>query len=159
LHYTENTQEIAVAAASDPKTVSNALPSPTDRPEADILLFDGHCRFCHAAVRRLRRLDTRGRIAYLSLHEPEVAERWPDLSHEALLKDMYLIDRGGGKHRGAEAYRYMSTRLPWLWPLAPLLHIPGSMPLWQFLYQQVAKRRYLLFGKSQSCNDGACSIH
>ncbi|MGC4003208.1 MAG: hypothetical protein QM811_08770 [Pirellulales bacterium] len=45
-----------------------------------------------------------------------------------------------------------------MWVLAPLLHIPFSLPLWQWGYDQVAKRRYR-WGKVDDCADGACAIH
>ena len=36
---------------------------------------------------------------------------------------------------GAVAVRYLSRRLVLLWPLALLLHVPGSLPLWKSLYE------------------------
>jgi predicted DCC family thiol-disulfide oxidoreductase YuxK len=123
-----------------------------------VVIFDGHCRICTAQVRRLARFDCRGRLAYLSLHDPEVARRWPELSHDELMQDMYVIDPQGGKHRGAAAFRYLSRRLRRLWWLAPVLHIPFSLPLWQWLYRQVANRRYR-FGKTADCSEGTCSVH
>jgi predicted DCC family thiol-disulfide oxidoreductase YuxK len=46
-----------------------------------------------------------------------------------------------------------------LWPLAPLLHIPFSMPLWRWLYRLVARNRYRIAGKRMECDDQACSVH
>ncbi|MBI3467995.1 MAG: DUF393 domain-containing protein, partial [Planctomycetes bacterium] len=134
------------------------LPGPAERPDGEVLIYDGHCRICTSQIRRLARWDTRGRLAFLSLHDPLAAERYPELSHEALMQDMYLIDRAGRAHRGAAAIRYLSRKLPWLWPLAPVLHIPGTLWLWQWLYRQVANRRYR-FGKVAECDDGACRLH
>jgi predicted DCC family thiol-disulfide oxidoreductase YuxK len=51
--------------------------------------------------------------------------------------------------------RYLSRRLVLLWPLALLLHVPGSMPLWQWLYRVVARNRYRIAG---SCAEGSCRI-
>jgi predicted DCC family thiol-disulfide oxidoreductase YuxK len=121
------------------------------------LIYDGNCRICTGQVRRIARADGRGRLAYLSLHDAEVAARYPDLSHDDMMQAMYVVDRTGRRHRGAEAVRYLSRRLPLLWWLAPLLHLPGSLPLWQWLYRQVAKRRYRL-GRAD-CSDGACHVH
>ena len=136
---------------------SAKLPTPLDRPEVDVLIYDGDCRICTAQVWRLARWDRNGRLAFLSLHDPEAARRYPDLSHDYLMTNMVLVDRAGRRHPGAAAARYLSTKLPMLWPLAPLLYIPLSLPLWQWCYRQVAKRRYLLGGKT-AC-DGACSVH
>jgi predicted DCC family thiol-disulfide oxidoreductase YuxK len=138
---------------------SDVLVSPRDAPEADILIFDGHCRFCLAQVRRIQACDGGHRIAFLSLHAPEVAERWPELSHDELMAHMVLIDHGSGrKHSGAAAFRFLTRRLPRLWLLAPLMHFPGSLPIWQFFYHQVAKIRYR-FGRTDECDEGTCHIH
>jgi predicted DCC family thiol-disulfide oxidoreductase YuxK len=134
------------------------LPTPAERPGADIVIYDGNCRMCSAQVRKLAWWDCQNRLAYLSLHDPEVALRFPDLSHDALMKEIYVVDCRGIRHRGAEAFRYLSRRLRRLWWLAPLLHIPGSLPLWQWLYQQVARRRYL-FGRTDGCDNESCEIH
>ncbi len=133
-----------------------ALPSPQDLPKADIMIYDGNCKFCRKSVTRIYRLDGRGRIAFISLHDPFVAETFPDLTHEDLMAQMYVVDRQGRRHGGPEAFKYLSRRLPKLWPLAVILHIPFSMPLWQAIYRWIAKRRYL-FGGAR-CEDGTCHI-
>ncbi len=134
------------------------LPPPSERPQADVVIYDGHCRFCTQQVRRLARWDGGARLAFLSLHEPVVAERYPDLTHDQLMQQMYVIDPQGRRHGGAAAFRYLSRRLPRLWPLAPLLHVPGLLPVWQFLYRQVARQRYRR-GKTEACDGDACHIH
>jgi predicted DCC family thiol-disulfide oxidoreductase YuxK len=146
-----------MASTSAPHDVA-PLPSPADRPQAEVVIYDGHCRICTGQIRRLARWDRGGRLAYLSLHDPLVAQRYPDLTYEALMRDMYLIDSQGRRHRGAAAARYMTRRLPRLWWLAPLLHVPGTLPVWQWLYRQVANRRYR-FGHVESCDDGSCKLH
>lgn len=134
------------------------LPSPAELPSADVVLYDGQCKFCRAGVTRLYRLDGKNRLAFLSLHDPEVSRRWPDLTHEALMAEMYVIDQAGNRHHGAGAVRYLTRRLPKLWFAAPFLHIPFSLPLWQAGYRWVAGMRYL-WGKIEDCEDGACKVH
>ena len=147
-----------MTAAETKSDSSSRLPSPTDRPAADVVIYDGHCRFCTGQVRRLARWDSGGRLAFLSLHDERVVRDYPDLTHEQLMKEMFVVDRTGRRHGGAAAFRYLSRRLPTLWLLSPLLHIPFSLPVWSFLYQQVAKRRYAM-GKIEACDDGACEVH
>ncbi|MCU0710266.1 MAG: DUF393 domain-containing protein [Pirellula sp.] len=108
-------------------------------------------------IAHLRRIDTRGRLRFVSLHEPSVAIDYPDLSREQLMEQMWVIDPQGGRHGGAYALRYLSRILPLLWPIAPLLHVPGMMPVWSWIYQQVARRRYAIAGKN--CENGTCSLH
>lgn len=136
------------------------LPTPAERPDADVVLYDGRCRFCCARVEQLRWFDGGGgRLAYLSLHDPEVAAQYPEAPAERLLDEMCVVDRTGKQHWGADAVRYLSRRLPRLWWLAPVMHVPGAMGLWRLLYRCVARNRYLLGGKVEDCDDGACSIH
>jgi predicted DCC family thiol-disulfide oxidoreductase YuxK len=141
------------ATVVDPRS----LPTPADRPAADVVIYDGECKFCTASVRKLQRYDRSGRLAFLSLHDPEVGRRWPDLTHDDLMQYMYVVTPEGRKYRGAEAFKYLSTRLPALYWMAPLLYLPGLMPSWQACYRAFAKRRYR-WGRIESCDDGSCRI-
>lgn len=137
---------------------TSPLPDPDARPHAHVVIFDGDCRFCQAQVARLAWLDRRGQLAFLSLHDPRTAARYPDLTYEQLMAQMYVVDPRGGRHGGAAALRHLSRQLPPLWPLAPLLHLPCSLPLWSWLYHEVAKRRYR-WGRVSDCENGACAVH
>jgi predicted DCC family thiol-disulfide oxidoreductase YuxK len=53
--------------------------------------------------------------------------------------------------------RYLSRRLPLLWIVAPILHLPFTAGIWRWMYRQVAKRRYKIAGKT--CENDACTIH
>jgi predicted DCC family thiol-disulfide oxidoreductase YuxK len=147
-----------VQAAQPPAADPAPLPAPAQRPQADVVIYDGACRFCQRQVRWLERLDRRKRLAFLSLHDPEVYRRWPDLSREQLLEAMVVVDHQQVRHAGAAAIRYLSRRLAPLWVICPWLHLPGSLPLWQWLYRFVARRRYW-FGRTDRCDDGSCHLH
>ncbi len=133
------------------------LPSPHDRPQADVVIFDGKCKFCSGQVRRLAKWDRAGRLSFQSLHDPEVLKNYPDLTHDMLMEQMYVVDQAGHRYGGAAAFRYLTRRLPLLWALAPVMHIPFSLPLWQWCYRQVAKRRYMM-GKVE-CDGDTCDVH
>jgi predicted DCC family thiol-disulfide oxidoreductase YuxK len=149
-----------MTTATLPAQSSVHLPSPAERPEAEVVIYDGHCKFCTAQVQNLARWDTRSRLAFLSLHDPEVARRFPDLTYDKLIEEMYVVDQRGNRHAGAAAFKYLTTRLPRLYVLAPLMHIPFTMPLWRWGYRRVARRRYAIMGKtSDACDDGTCRVH
>ena len=143
--------------AADTGSPANVLPSPAQRPSAEVVIFDGNCQLCTAQVSRLARWDTRGRLAFLSLHDPEVGRRYPHLTHEVLMRDMVVVDRHGRFHHGAAALRELARRIPRLWPLVPWLYLPGTLPLWQWLYRQVADRRYRF--NRDDCDAGTCHLH
>jgi len=133
------------------------LPTPAERPGADVVIFDGDCGICTAQINKLQRWDDRHKLAYLSLHDPEVARRWPDMSHDQLMQEMAVVDRSGQKYWGPEAIKFLTRRLPKLWWALPISHFPGSMALWRPLYRWVARNRYRFSGKK--CDTGACSLH
>jgi predicted DCC family thiol-disulfide oxidoreductase YuxK len=126
------------------------------KASADVVIYDGQCGFCRAQVDRLARWDGRGRLCFLSLHDPQVAERFPDLTHSQLMHQMYVVANNGRRYAGASAVRYLIRRLPRLWPLVPLVHFPLSLPIWQWLYRQIARRRDRL-NPSYRCDD-ACGV-
>jgi predicted DCC family thiol-disulfide oxidoreductase YuxK len=147
-----------MTTATATPNAAEPLPTPADRPEADVVIYDGHCRICTAQVRKLLWWDCQGRLSYMSLHNAEVAHRWPDLTHERLMQQMVIVDRRGNRHWGAEAIRYLSRRLRRLWWAAPFLHVPGSMYVWRPLYRWIARNRYRLSG-GPACDDGTCALH
>lgn len=125
-------------------------------PARDTVLYDGHCRFCRGQISILRRLDLAGRLEFTSLHDPHVAVAFPDLSREELMDEMVVVDTRGRPWRGAAAVRYLSRKLPALWPVALPLHVPGSLPLWTAIYRFVARNRYRIAGR---CEQGTCRLH
>lgn len=133
------------------------LPSPAERPDADVVLYDGECGMCRTQVQRLPWWDCQGKLAYLSLHDAEVQRRWPELSHERLMQEMAIVDGQGRVHWGPYAIRYLTSRLRRLWWATPFTYFPGSMLLWRPLYRWVARNRYRLSG--EQCADGACQVH
>lgn len=142
--------------------LAHKLPSADERPGCDLVIWDGQCNFCLAQVKRLHRFDS-GRLAYVSLHDPKVSTLAPSLDYEQLMSQMWVVsadgqESGGVLEGGADAIRYLSRKLPWLWPIMPALHVPGLMPFWRWSYNQVAKRRYKIAGKN--CDDGGtCHLH
>lgn len=126
-------------------------------PKKAVVLYDGQCNFCISQVRNLKRLDLSNRLELVSLHDPAVAERYPDLTHDQLMEQMWVISPSGNRYAGAYSLRYLSRLMPMLWPIAPAMHLPGLMPLWGYLYRAIAKRRYRIAGRN--CSEGTCSIH
>ncbi len=157
-------------------TAEPQLPDPDYAPLADVVVWDGQCAFCLSQVLRLRRFDWWHQLTFVSLHDPRVAELLPDLTFQQLMDQMWVATRAPlatklgsdgpmgvqsacvAKYGGADAARYLSRKLPSLWWLAPLLHLPFSMPLWRYVYRVIAQRRYRISGVT--CDtEGACDVH
>lgn len=137
-----------MAESRKPEITAAALPAPEDRPKADVVLYDGDCPICTGGARLLGRLDFEGRLAFLSLDDPRVRARWPGLAFDALMRELHVVDSLGRVYRGADAVRYLARRLPALWPFLPALYLPGSLPVWRWLYRKLAERR-----GSAACGD------
>ncbi len=127
-------------------------------PKQDTVLYDGNCRFCIGQVGMLRRLDLGRRFDFRSCHDASVATDFPELSLDELLSQMYVVDVAGQARGGADAVRYLSRKMAPLWPLAILLHIPGTMPLWKACYRFIARNRYRIAGRTASCDSGTCRL-
>lgn len=133
------------------------LPDPDTTTGTDVVIWDGQCIFCRQQVLRLRSLDWTGRLSFLSLHDARCSQRYPDLSFEQLIEQMWVVTTTGKRFGGADAIRYLSRKLPLLWPIAPAMHFPFAMPLWRSMYAWVAKRRYRFAGRD--CDGGTCHLH
>jgi predicted DCC family thiol-disulfide oxidoreductase YuxK len=112
------------------------------QPGVDTVLYDGDCRFCRAQIRFLQRADRRGRLAFVPMHRD--------------MREMVVVDKSGKRHGGGDAVRYLTRKLPVFWPIAIILHIPGTRRLWAWLYRKVAARRYW-FGRI-TCDSESCGL-
>ena len=110
----------------------------------NIFYYDAECRFCVSLARMLRRLD-RGRALELRAGLDDDA-RQAGLAEADLQRSAYLVSPGGGVLEGFFAFRRLSLLVPLLWPLAPLLWMPGSGLLGPRVYRWVADNRRGIFG-------------
>jgi len=125
-------------------------------PAQAILLYDDRCAFCRKGVGLLRRLDWLHRVQFQDARDatklPECAE---PLVPERLLDEMHLVtpDR---RHAfaGYRSIRWLSWRVPVMWPLAPFFYLPGALWLGSRLYRWVARNRFKLV----PCNHGLCEV-
>jgi predicted DCC family thiol-disulfide oxidoreductase YuxK len=137
------------------------LPSPAQRPDADIVVYDSQCGFCTTQVEKIHRWDNGERLSFISLHDDEVERRWPGIDHDRLMKEMLVVDRDGNHYWGPDAIRYLTRRLPRLWWAAWVFNIPGAMFVWRRIYRWVARNRYRISAKlnMHACDGGTCQLH
>jgi predicted DCC family thiol-disulfide oxidoreductase YuxK len=119
-----------------------------------LVLYDGQCPLCLKSVALLKRLDWLRRFSYLDARERADLPAGAAADPEKLLQEMHVLTPGGRLHHGFAALRWMAWRLPLLWPLAPLLYLPGVPRLGQRLYLWVARNRFRLV----PCHGGVCSL-
>lgn len=127
--------------------------SPT-APKARVL-YDGDCAFCRKSVELVRRLDWLSLLEFVNVRDAEQPVlREPSVAGAPLLEQMHVLTRVGKLYGGYGAVRWIAWRLPLLWPIAPLLYLPGVTQLGDRLYRWVARNRFRLV----PCQHGVCQI-
>ena len=111
-----------------------------------------HQDYFHPEAARLVRPSALSTIAAT----PPASPQTPLISTPArMIQEMHVLtpDRTTA-YSGFRAVRWIAGRVPLLWPLYPLLFIPGMARLGQRLYLWIAKNRFHLL----PCRDGVCTI-
>ncbi len=129
----------------DPEIVVGFIERRRERNGAkprDRLLFDGGCSFCGGAVRALGALDPTARIALVDFREQDLKEIDPRLTRDACMRRIQFVERNGKLTEGFDAFRRLSLKLPLLWPLAPMLYIPGMRLIGVPVYDFIARHRF-----------------
>ncbi len=123
-----------------------------------LLIYDGRCGLCLESVGRLRILDLFGWVDPLDFHaQPDLARLAPALTPERCRSEMILLEPNGRLTGGFEAFARLCRRLPLLWWLAPLVHLPGANWGGTRIYRWVAAHRYLLH-RNPSCATNQCAV-
>jgi predicted DCC family thiol-disulfide oxidoreductase YuxK len=120
------------------------------------VLYDGLCPLCLRSVALLRRLDWLGRLTYVNARDMEhLPSSEAGLDPDLLLQEMHVLTPDGRRlYHGFAALRWIAWRLPLLWPVAPLLYIPGVPQLGQRVYLWIARNRFRLV----PCHGGVCML-
>ena len=122
-----------------------------------VVLYDRMCPLCRRSVRVLKKLDWLDR---LRCRDARDTARLPEcavpLEPGRLLEEMHVVtpDRARAL-AGYRALRWLAWRLPPLWPVAPLMYIPGMLWLGNRAYLWVARHRFDLV----PCEGGVCQLH
>ena len=76
------------------------------------VLYDGGCNLCRASVARVRRMDPRGRIELLDLHDASVPARFPQVDLDEAKRLMQAVDPHGRVYSGVDAWARVGLSLP-----------------------------------------------
>ncbi len=115
-----------------------------------IVLFDGVCNLCHAAVRFIVERDPDAVFRFAPL-ESDVGRRLLAGSYaEGQWPDSVILFENGRPFTGSEAALRIVRRLGLPWSALRVLRIlPADIREWA--YGVVARRRYDWFGRLDSC--------
>lgn len=117
---------------------------PNERP---VIFFDGVCNLCNGFVDFLLRRDREGLFEFAPLQGATARRLVPRES--ASLDSIVLWNQGEVTH-GADAALLVLERLGGFWGLARVgWLVPASLRGW--VYRAVARNRYALFGRRDTC--------
>ena len=135
------------ASQPDPEPSPEAVVDDLDQP---VLLFDGVCNLCNGFVRFTVKFDAEGTFRFAPLQSPvgqELLERH-DMDTEEF-DSVVLVENEGVSTHSTAALKVL-RELDGPWPLLyPLVYLPKVVR--DGGYNLVAKYRYRVFGKQESC--------
>jgi predicted DCC family thiol-disulfide oxidoreductase YuxK len=119
-------------------------------PSRPLIVFDGVCVFCSGFVRTVVRLDRKKRFRFATAQSPlgEALFRKHGLRTDSYDTSLTLVDNEAFTQ--LDGFIAVMAELGWPWRAAKaLLVLPR--PLRDWIYDRIAKNRYALFGRKDSC--------
>lgn len=118
--------------------------------DSNIILFDGVCNLCNSSVQFIIKRNKKQHFYYASL-QSDVAKEilLQHLEKKITLDTIVFIEKGNIYTKSTAALR-ISRYLDGLWKFAYVLIIIPR-PIRDAFYDFVAKKRYMWFGKRESC--------
>ena len=115
-----------------------------------LIVFDGVCVLCSGFARTVVRLDREERFRFTTAQSPlgEALYRQHGLRTDVYETNLVIVD--GVAYTRMDSLVAVMDALGWPWRAARILHI---MPrrLRDALYGVIARNRYTLFGRKDSC--------
>ncbi|PKA15532.1 thiol-disulfide oxidoreductase DCC family protein [Leptospira haakeii] len=117
-----------------------------------IVLFDGVCNLCNGAVNVLLDLDKGKKLKFASLQSEYAKKLIQSKTLEEKIRgiDSILFWDGKEIHIKSNAIIEICDKLGGFWKILKLSYILPR-PIRNLLYDLIAKNRYRLFGKRESC--------
>lgn len=106
------------------------------------VLFDGSCGFCRTWVTYWSGTLRKRGFEIAPLQDTWVRQRLAPVDEDDLLRDLRVLVEGGRALRGADAYRYVMSRIWWAYPLYLLSTLPILRSLFDRAYRAFADNRY-----------------
>ena len=118
-------------------------------PDDDVILYDGVCIFCSRWVRFVATRDVAGKFRFTAIQSPYGIRLAQTFGIDAEDPDTNAVIHGGAAHFKSDGALTVLSHLPrWRWTRL-LFVVPR--PLRDAIYNLVARNRYRIFGKFDSC--------
>jgi predicted DCC family thiol-disulfide oxidoreductase YuxK len=115
-----------------------------------VILFDALCVLCSANARFILKHDRRRRFRLAALQSPAGAALCRRFGLDPADPETLLLVEGGRALRNSDAVLAIWSGLGWPWRAAAALRLVPR-PLRDPLYLWIARNRYRLFGRLETC--------
>ncbi|MCF6199998.1 MAG: thiol-disulfide oxidoreductase DCC family protein [Hyphomicrobiaceae bacterium] len=118
--------------------------------ERYIILFDGVCNLCNGSVNFILARDPREIFLFSPVQSAFAQELLARHGLQGIGNDSFVLVKDSQCYLRSDAALQISREMSGVWPwLYGLRFVPK--PLRDFVYNLVARHRYRLFGRKQSC--------
>lgn len=118
--------------------------------DKEIILFDGVCNFCNSSINFIIDHDPSKKFRFASLQSPIGQELLKKHQLDTQKFDSVILLKNNHLYQRSSAALEIIKSLSGVWKYLSVLQILPSTWL-DFFYVLVAKNRYKLFGKSETC--------
>jgi predicted DCC family thiol-disulfide oxidoreductase YuxK len=116
----------------------------------DVILFDGMCNLCSSSVQFVLRRDASAHFKFASLQSEYAENVIRNSAMTSLPNSVVLVTSAGEVYTESGAAIRIAQHLGGFWPLMRIfLVVPAFVR--NAVYQLVARNRYRMFGKSDTC--------
>jgi predicted DCC family thiol-disulfide oxidoreductase YuxK len=120
-------------------------------PDQPVLLFDGVCNLCNAAVQFVIKRDPRSRFRFAALQSEVAQTMLRSIVSVAPRTDSMILIEGDRAYTRSTAALAISRRLRFPWPLLSVFWIIPR-PIRDWMYDIIARNRYRWFGRRDECS-------
>jgi len=120
------------------------------RDDGPIVLFDGVCNLCHAAVRFILAREREARFRFASLESETGRDLTTEGIREGTSADSMILVEDGSTYARSEAAIRIAARLSLPWRALGVLRVVPR-PVRDGAYDLVARNRYRWFGRKDFC--------
>jgi predicted DCC family thiol-disulfide oxidoreductase YuxK len=115
-----------------------------------IILFDAMCILCSANAQFVLKHDRRARFRLASMQSEAGATLFRKFGIDPADPDTIIVVEGDQAKRNSDAVLAIYSGLGWPWRAAAIARIV-PLPLRDAIYRLIARNRYRLFGKRDTC--------
>jgi predicted DCC family thiol-disulfide oxidoreductase YuxK len=120
------------------------------KSEHPVVFFDGICNFCNGSVNYLISHNKKRDLRYASLQSEFAKKTLARYGVSTVdLNSVYFLKGGIVYDKSSAAIRLIPYLSWYLFPFYSIWIFPKKIR--DFFYMQIAKRRYLILGKRESC--------